>query len=463
MADKSYRSWPRDQVLLLPPQLRQWLPENHLAQFILDIVDDLDLREIHDVYPRKDHRGERPWDPRMLLSLLFYGYATGVCSSRRIEKATYENVASRVIAADTHPDHSCIAEFRRAHLGAIERLFLRVLQLCAQAGMVKLGRVALDGTKVNPGVGQAPASKHKAMSHARVVEREAALRAEIERMLREAEAADAAEDVLHGKDRRGDELPPELRRRVDRLAAIRRARAALEAEAKAAREAELAERARAAEPPENPPAPPSLPSHQVQHDTDGNPRPSAQRNFTDPDSRIMVTGKEFVQAYDAQVVVDEAEQVIVAAAVTNQPTDVQHLPAMVAQCRENLDATPVQLLADAGYWSAANVDGAEAQGIDVLVSVAREKRVLDGGRPWPAGDPRGAMLDRLTEPIGKAAYRRRKAIVEPVSGQIKGARGIRQFQLRGLQGARGEWSLVCTTHNLLKLFRFTQRSALALA
>ena len=459
MADKSYRAWQPDQVFLLPPSMRDWLPDDHLVHFVMDVVDGLDISKIDRVYQEKDHRGERPWNPRMMVALLFYGYCIGVRSSRRLEKATYEDVAFRVLTGGTHPDHTKIAEFRKTHLTALSACFLDILRLCERAGMVKLGRVALDGTKV-----KANASKHKAMSYARMKLREVELRAEIAAMLAEAGQADADEDAIHGRDRRGDEVPPELRRRQDRLKKIQEARAALEDEAKAAREAELAGRERSKQvPPENLP-PPELPAHQVRHTAAGNAHDDAQRNFTDPESRIMLSGKEFLQGYNAQVVVDDGAQVIVATGVTNQAPDQQHLPAMLAAVEENLGHRPVQVLGHAGYYSAANVEFCEVRGIDALLSVAREKHVLDGGpSPWPTSDPRGEMYDRMRTAIGKGAYSRRKCIVEPVFGQIKDARGIRAFLLRGLTQVRGEWNVICLTHNLLKLFRFAQRSALALA
>ena len=497
MADKSYRAWQPNQVFLLPPSIHDWLPEGHLVYFLLDVVESLDLSKIEAVYQKKDPRGERPWNPQMMVALLLYGYCIGVRSSRRLEKATYEDVAFRVLTGGTHPDHSSIAEFRKAHLEAISALFLEILRLCEKAGIVKLGRVALDGTKM-----KANASKHKAMSHARMKEREAELRAEIEAMLKEAGVVDASEDAIHGRDQRGDELPEALRRRQGRLRRIEEAKEALEAEAKAAREAELAERAARLPPAaaaqangetrqlshkrdatnvlfgisdararalakEDPPdaqPPPALPEHQVRHDAAGEPHASAQRNFTDPDSRIMKQGKDFVQGYNAQAVVDDAEQVIVAAAVTNQPADAQHLPPLVAAVEENLGERPVQVLGDAGYYSAENNAFCEARGIDGLLSVRREKHVLDASRPVaPGADSRAEMRARLHTAIGKGAYSRRKCIVEPVFGQIKDARGIRSFLLRGLEQVRGEWNLVCLTHNLLKLFRFTRRSALAVA
>lgn len=484
MADKSYREWLPDRVLLLPPAMRDWLPGDHLVHFVMDVVADLDLSKIEVVYQSKDHRGERPWNPRMMVALIFYGYCIGVCSSRRLERATYEDVAFRLLTDDSHPDHSSIASFRKAHLATLGDLFLDILRLCEKAGMVQLGRVALDGTKM-----KANASKHKAMSFERMKLREAELRAEVTAMLAEAGTVDATEDQLYGRNQRGDELPRELRRKQDRLARIKAAREALQEEAKAARAADLAEREQAKQGPPDPPSPPELPSHQVRHDAQGNPASDAQRNFTDPDSRIMKSGKDFVQAYNAQAVVDEGEQVIVAAAVTNQAPDAQHLAPMLAAVETNLGVRPVQLLADAGYYSAENVVFAEELGVDVLISVSREKHVLDdktlppplsppaaeaamqptpsragdSAAVAPAKDLKDAMRERLQSPVGAAAYRRRKCIVEPVFGQVKAARGIRHFLLRGIRSVREEWNIICLTHNLLKLFRFTRRSALAAA
>jgi hypothetical protein len=390
---------------------------------------------------------------------LLYGYCLGVRSSRRLEKATYEDVAFRVLTGGTHPDHSSIAEFRKTHLEALRGLFLDILRLCEKAGIVKLGRVALDGTKM-----KANASKHKAMSHARMKEREAELRTEIAAMLKEAGVEDANEDALHGRDQRGDELPEALRSRQGRLRRIAEAKAALEAEAKAARETELAEKAASKQDPPEASPPPGLPEHQVRHDAAGQPKSGTQRNFTDPDSRIMKQGKDFVQGYNAQAVVDDAEQVIVAAAVTNHPADAQHLPAMVAAVEDNLGDRPVQALGDAGYYSAENIEFLDARGIDGLLSVGREKHVLDASTAAaPSNELRADMRARLHTAIGRGAYSRRKCIVEPVFGQIKDARGIRSFLLRGLEQVRGEWNLICLTHNLLKLFRFTRRSALAVA
>jgi len=455
MPPKQYRPWSPDAPLVMPTSLRAWLPESHLVYFVLDVVASLDIEAIDRAYQSKDHRGERPWDPRMMVALLIYGYCIGVRSSRRLERACYEDVAFRVLTADNQPDHTAISEFRRVHLDALAGLFIQVLRLCQKAGMVKLGRVALDGTKV-----RANASKHKAMSYAYMQKAEEELQAEVKNLLNEAEAADAQEDALHGKERRGDEVPQELRRRENRLQRIQTAKAALEAEAKTAREAELDAKEQEKHPPEDPPAP-TLPTHQVRHDAAGAPKSDAQRNFTDPDSRIMKSGKDFVQGYNGQIVVDEAHQVIVAAELTNQAPDAQHLPAMLEATEANCGARPVQALADAGYYSGKNIEYCDAHGIDPLISVAREKHVLDGAQPFPEGDPRAEMHAKLRGPIGKPAYARRKVIVEPVFGQIKSARGLRQFLMRGLRKVRGEWSLDCLCHNLLKLYRFGQASALA--
>ena len=326
------RLWEPDQVWLLPPSPREWLAEDHLAYFLLDVVRELDVSAIERKVLGGDPRGEQPWNARMMLALLIYGYCTGVRSSRKIERATYENVAFRVLAGNCHPDHSRISAFRKAHLQALQGLFLQVLRICQKAGLVKLGHVSLDGTKI-----KANASKHKAMSHERMVKREAELAAEIAGLLAQAEATDTAEDAEVGKSKRGDELPKELKRREARLEKIREARKEVEAEAKAAREHELAERAAVKNAdPAAPPSSPVLPTHQVAHDASGSPKPKAQRNFTDPDSRIMKQGSDFQQAYNARNVVDSAHQIIIAAEVTNQPPDVEHLPKMVDKAIEKL-------------------------------------------------------------------------------------------------------------------------------
>lgn len=447
---KTFRPYSPRQSFLLPPSPMEWLPEGHLAYFILDIISQLDLSRILEPYEREE-RGYPPHDPRMMLALLLYAYCVGVPSSRRIERKTYEDVAFRVIAGDTHPDHSCIADFRACHLEAFADLFKDVLQLCMKAKLVKLGHIALDGTKM-----KASASKHKAMSYDRMKAQEAELTAKVQKLLRAAEAADADEDRRYGKDKRGDELPEDLRHAETRLARIRAAKAELEAEAKAQAEAE-SERDDDDIPPSTGGSTP-LPKHQIPREDDGTPKLKAQRNFTDPESRIQKTGDGFIQGYNCQAAVDAEHQIIVAEAVTNQPPDVEHLAPMLEQVVENCRAAPESITADTGYFSEKNVAKAEAMGIDPYIATERWKRgeprpVTPRGRPPADLTPKQKMKRKLLTQAGLAIYARRKTTVEPVFGQIKQARGLRQFLLRGIEKARAEWSLMCLTHNLLKLHR----------
>lgn len=493
-----------DQQFLLPPDLREWLPEGHLARFVLDVVDQMDLGDILDRYRRKDPRGRSAYDPKMLVSLLLYAYCVGRPSSRKIEKATIEDVAFRVIAANQHPDHDTIAAFRRDHLKGLSTLFVKVLALCQQAGLVKLGHVALDGTKI-----AANASKRKAMSYARMRKTERELAEEVARLMAEAERVDRDEDARFGKGKRGDELPAELARRESRLQKIREAKAALEAEAAATRARELAERTKQAQeeaaqaPPETQPrakrrvqriekqaeaaadranekadqaglsAPdlaPSdldaLPSHQVQADVDGEPKPDAQRNFTDPQSRIMPSNGTFVQGYNAQLAVDDAHQIIVAQGITNQSPDAQHLRPMLNQIEANCGAVPQQMTADAGYWSESNAAYCAERGVDAYIATERlkhgEKPPAARGRVPKSLDAKGRMRRKLRTKRGRAVYAQRKAVVEPVNGQIKEVRGFRRFLMRGQERVAGELSLIAATHNLLKLFRSGWSPALAM-
>ncbi len=393
-----------------------------------------------------------------MVRVLIYGYCRGVASSRRLERATYEDVAFRYLAADQHPDHDTLAAFRQEHLAPLAQLFVQVLQLCQRAGLVKLGHVALDGTKI-----KANASKHKAMSYERMGEAEKKLAAEVQALLAEAARVDAEEDGKYGKGKRGDELPKELARRESRLAKIREAKAALEQEAREAAEkkqaeveAQLREREKQAReggrklggrPPQAPDP------EQAQ------PKAKAQRNFTDPDSRIMKDGatKEFVQAYNAQAVVDRHAQVIVGAAVTPEANDKKQLVPMLKEVKVQMGSPPQQATADTGYFSEPNVTASPLQGIDLFVAPDRQKH----GEKWPSTTgppPPGAsvteqMRHKLRTAEGQAVYKLRKAVVEPVFGQIKEARGFRRFRLRGLAKVQGEWKLICATHNLLKLFR----------
>ena len=457
--NKTFRAYSLDQRLLLPPDLREWLPAGDLSLFISDVVDELDLSGILRAYEEQDPRGQPPYHPAMMVKLLLYGYCTGVASSRKIERATHRDVAFRVLAGDQHPDHDSIAAFRRRHLGAIGQVFVQVLQLCQRAGLVKLGHVALDGTKV-----KANASKHKAMSYARMTATEAQLEREVQALLTEADHLDAAEDAQHGRGRHGDELPAELARRDSRLVMIRAAKAALEQEARerAAVQAEAGRAKRDAREQRVGSTRGKLPK--IPDPEHATPAPTAQRNFTDPESRIMVDGatKEFVQAYNAQAAVDDHGQVIVACDVTQAAPDVGQFVPMLEQIATNLGARPVTVSADAGYFSEANVAAAARAGIDCLVPPDRQQH---RGEPVPGRHRQNAasaaMRAKLRTAPARAIYALRKTIVEPVFGQIKEIRGFRRFALRGVVNVTSEWALICLTHNLLKLFRARTREALA--
>jgi len=433
-----------DQQYLLPPDMREWVPEGHLIWFLSDVVDSLDLSAIFHTYQKDDLRGRAGYHPAMMVKVILYAYCLGKTSSRKIERATYEEVPFRVLAADQHPDHDSLADFRRRHLPALADLFVQVLRLCQEAGLVKLGHVALDGTKV-----KAAASKHKAMSYERMCLKEDELAREVAELLRQAEQTDQEEDRLFGK-MRGDELPAELARRESRLAKIREAKAALEAEARERAEEKAADaRRRLAEREEKEKArgrkfggrPPAVPDPEK-----AVPRPKAQRNFTDPDSRIMVDGatKSFVQAYNAHAAVDEHSQIIVAVSLTQRANDKQDFLPLVKQIEENLGALPERVSADSGFFSETNLSDPHLTG--VACYVPPEQSVKEP----PVAE---AMRERLKSEEGRAVYAQRKATVEPVFGQIKEGRGFRRFSFRGLDPVEAEWQLVCLTHNLLKLFR----------
>jgi transposase len=455
---KRFRTDNLDQTLLMPPSLHDWLPEGHLARFVADVTEELDLGSIYRSY-EGDGRGKAAYQPLMMLRVLLYGYCRGVASSRKIEQATYEDVAFRFLSADTHPDHDTIAAFRKRHLEALGGLFVQVLQLCQKAGLVKLGHVAIDGTKI-----KANASKHKAMSYDRMGETEERLRQEVEELLRRAAATDEAEDALYGKGTHGDELPPELARRESRRKKIREAKAELEREAKekaekerAEAEAKIAER-REKEAQTGKKAGGHDPK--VADPEQAKPEPKAQRNFTDPDSRIMPDGANkgsFIQAYNAQAAVDSQTQVIVAAEVTQQTNDKQQLVPMIEQVIANAGGTPIAVSADTGYWSEANVSDESVAGVDLHIATGRQKhgeKVATATGPPPEGaTPQEAMAHKLRTDAGKSIYKMRKAIVEPVFGQIKERRGFRRFSVRGMGNVSLEWKLICLTGNILKLFR----------
>lgn len=447
---KTFRPYAPRQAFLLPPSPLEWLPEGHLALFLLDLIPQLDLSAIYAHYER-ELRGYPPHDPQMMVALLLYGYCVGVPSSRKIERKTHEDIAFRVIAGGTHPDHSRISDFRRVHLEALAGLFVEILRLCQRAGLVKLGSVALDGTKV-----KANASKHKAMSYERMKKDDKRLREKVAELLAKAEQVDEEEDALYGEGSGMDVLPEDLRNAGTRRARIRQLMKELEEETKQQQEAE-----KAAKDKDDPPPPPtadSLPSHKIPRTPEGKPTPKAQRNFTDPESRIMKSGDGYVQAYNCQAVVDAAHQIIVAEAVTNQPPDVEHLVPMIARTVENCGAKPAKMIADAGYFSEANVCETTKWGIDPYIATGRrrhdEEVVAPRGRAPSGLSVKDAMARKLATKAGAAIYSRRKAIVEPVFGQIKEARGFRRFLLRGLAKVRGEWSLIALTHNILKLHAY---------
>jgi transposase len=455
---KRFRTDHLDQGLLLPPSLHDWLPEGHLARFVADVMDELDLGAIYRSYAG-DGRGLAAYQPSLMARLLLYGYCLGVVSSRKIERATYEDVAFRFLSADSHPDHDTIAAFRKRHLHALAGLFVQALQLCEKAGLVKLGHVAIDGTKI-----KANASKHKAMSYDRMNETEQRLEREVAELLRRAEEADAAEDAQYGKGKRGDELPEELARRESRLKKIKDAKAALEREAKEKAEQERAEAetkiAERREKEERTGKPAGGNDPKVPDPEQAKPEAKAQRNFTDPESRIMVDGANkgsFIQAYNAQAAVDSQAQVIVAADVTQASNDSQQLLPMIDHIKGNVGRRPEAVSADAGYWSEANITDERAAGINLHVATGRQKHGEPMGpaseSPPGAVSPKQVMQHKLRTEAGQAIYKMRKAIVEPIFGQTKEARGFRRFSFRGLENVRAEWQLVCLTGNLLKLFR----------
>jgi transposase len=437
---KTFRGWDVNQSLMFPPSVRDFVPEGHLAHFVRDtVVENLDLSAILDAYT--EERGFPPYDPAMMTALLLYAYCQGVYASRRIAKACEERVDFMAVTALQRPDFRTVSDFRKRHLEALKGLFVQVLQLCRSAGLVKLGHVALDGTRL-----RANASKHKAMSYGRMKQAEPKLADEVARWLREAEAVDRREDQAYGEARRGDELPEWVADKQRRLEKIREARAALEREAEAAARAkgrypddEEGSRPRRGRKPKTPP---------------GTPKDKDQRNFTDPESRIMKTGDGFIQGYNAQAAVDADHQVIVAQGLTNNAADAPQLAPMLQAIKANTGRQARELSADAGYCSEDNLKELNRRHIRGYVATGRQKHgqssATANGKPQ-TGTQVQAMQVRLKQGGFRSRYRLRKQIVEPVFGQIKQARGFRQCLLRGLDKVAGEWSLLCTAHNLLKL------------
>ena len=455
----TFRPYSPEQLLLLPPDMARWLPEDHLVYFIRDVERQLDLSGIYGSYDGTQG-GNPAYDPGMMTTLLIYAYCVGVVSSRKIERATYESIPFRVLTADQHPDHDTIAEFRRRHLEALAALFVQVLRLCRKAGLVKLGHVSLDGTKV-----RANASKHKAMSYGRMEKSVVELEGEVKRLLAEAEGTDTAEDNRYGRGRQDEALPEELRFKQSRLAKIKEAKEALEQEAREGAEAQRLEQAKKREDRDasgdHRGRPPKVPSEK--------PEGKAQRNFTDPDSRIMKDGatKAFEQCYNCQAAVDGDSQVIVATRVSQETNDKKELKPVVETLKKNLDgAKPKQLTTDNGYFSENNVTYLAEEQIDGYLATGRIKHgdqlpVAPRGRIPKEASIKERMARKLRTVKGRAIYAKRKEVSEPVFGQIKHVRGFRQFLLRGVDRVCGEWDLICLGHNVLKLFRSGWRPAIA--
>lgn len=439
---KEFRAWKIDEAQLLPPSVQDYVPKDHLSRLIVALVrEELDLAAISGSY--RSELGQPPFDPRLMTALLLHGYASGIYSSRRIARAAVERADFMMIVAGDPPDFRTISDFRRRHLTALSGLFVQVLKLAEKAGLVKLGHVALDGTKI-----KANASKHKAMSYTHMKKREAELRAEVDRWLAAAEAADREEDKLYGQ-KRGDELPEWVADKQKRLEKIRQAKAELEAEAKTAAEEEMRRRQRAEEQRK---AEGRKKNGRTPKPPDPEPDGKTQRNFTDPQSRILLTKDGYIQGYNAQAAVDGTAQIIVAHSLTPSMSDHDQLVPLLDEIEANLGRKPEEASADAGYLSEANLEAMAARRISAYIAVGRAKHA-DRVKRNITGPFTMAMRNKLRRAGRRSRYRLRKQIVEPVFGQIKQARGFRQFLLRGIDKVRAEWALLCTAHNLAKLAR----------
>ena len=429
----TFRPYQPDQLLLLPSDMRDWLPEGHLAHYVGDLVEGLDLSALYARY-EGDGRRNSPYEPRMLLKVLVYGYATGVFSSRRLARKLEEDVAFRVLAAGNFPSHRTICEFRRRHLSDFKRLFVEVVGVARELGVARFGKLSIDGTKV-----RANASKRKAMSYGRMLQEERRLSDEIEELLSRAEEVDAAEDERYGEESRGDELPSELRRREDRLAAIRAAKARLEAAQRKADDA----RGRRPGSKQNPKA--GRPYKRAY----GEPAEKAQSNFTDPESSIMKTSAEgYQQCYNAQVAVEGGSQLVVATEVTSNASDQGALPKLLDAVEEDYGERPASALADAGYCNEADLAELESRGVDACVAPGRNKVSVRHPERNPATF---RMIEKLRTPEGRARYAERKWLSEAPHGWIKEVLGFRRFSVRGLQKVAGEWDLVCLALNIKRL------------
>jgi len=419
---KTFREWNLEQSWLLPPSVRDFVPEGHIAHFVRDTIrEDLDLTEILSCY--SEERGYPPYHPVMMSALLLYSYCEGIYSSRRIAKACEQRVDFMAVTGMNKPDFRTISEFRKRHLKALGGLFIHILRLCQKAGLVTLGHVALDGTRM-----RANASRHKAMSYGRMNKAESELKAEVDKWFAEAEAIDRSEDEEHGRSRRGDEMPEWVAHKQKRLEKIREAKAVLEAEAR--------EKAKA------------------DGKKDNGPQDRAQRNFTDPESAIMKMGDRFEQCYNAQAAVDAKSQVIVAQALTNESNDQRQLDPMVSEIKKNMGRHADEISADAGYCSEENLKKVNRRHINAYIATGRQKHgraAATGNKPFRKESRVHAMMVKLKQGGYRSRYRLRKQSVEPVFGQIKQCRGFRQFLMRGVEKVSGEWAMLCSAHNLLKL------------
>lgn len=440
---KRFRDYQKNQILLFPPSINDWLPENHPARFINEVAEQLDLRAIYNDY--SELRGKPPYHPQMMVKIWIYACSKGILSSRKIEKALYDDVGFRYLSANQQPDHWVISEFRRRHHRALGDIFIQTVQLAQRAGLIKLNQIAIDGTKI-----KANASKHSAMSYAYMKKEEERLQKEIRELLRQAEEIDRMEDRKYG-DRRGDELPKELATKEKRLEAIKKAKAELEAEAKNRLKEQQDEREKRAK---------KQGKNYKPRKDNKEPKAKSQRNFTDPDSRIMKNSdKAFIQAYNAQASVDAETQIIVASNLTNQANDSPHLPSQIKEVINNTHRCPKEVSADAGYYSEDNLEALNSEKIEAYIppdkikhSEWREQKPPRGRIPQNAS-PMYLMRRKLRTKHGRARYKLRQTSVEPVFGYIKEQMGLRQFLLRGQDKVRSVWRFTCAVYNLMKIYR----------
>ncbi len=435
---RKFRRYDPDQSLLLPPSLRDWLSDDPLVFFISDAIDAMDLSEFEARYGNSGP-GNQAFDPVMMLKVLVYAYATGTFSSRKIAAKLHEDVAFRVLGANNFPAHRTLSDFRQRHLPEFRKLFVQVVRIAHEVGLVKLGTVAVDGSKL-----KANASKHKAMSYERMKAEEKRLRQEIRELMARAKKTDAVEDKRYGKDLRGDELPAEIARREGRVETLRAARERLEARQREADEAEGRDPGD-----QDRPGKTGRPFQRPF----GQPKDTKQESFTDPDSRIMKRGSSgYEQCYNGQIAVDEAEQIIIATGVAQTPTDYNQIIPLMDQIKETLGAHPQKGLADAGYRSEANLRALEARGIESFIAFGRRENDTEM-KPKPGQEATYRLAKRMNTLRGQAHYRKRKYLAEPPFAWIKSVLGFDRFSLRGLQKVEAEWDLTCLAVNLRRMHR----------